>query len=623
MAALVVVVNVHRTHVAYDYRLSSYLSGRSNFGPFHNRPGPCFHQERFCIFLMWPFSSSSYLAVVNAKRAQRTDALSAAPPPPKDSSEFLKATASEIVSRISKGEWTASQVVDAFIAQAANAHAATNCLTEVLFASAREQAQALDLEFATSKTVRGPFHGVPVSFKEQYDIVGVDTTLGFTEWANKPATTNADLVTRFIAAGAIIISKTNVPQTMFAFECCNPIWGRTLNPYNDDYTCGGSSGGEAALVAMDGTVIGIGSDIGGSLRIPSAYCGVYSLKPAFGRISYGGAQGPAPGFEGIKTVAGPISRSVEDLDAVARLVFGVPGSIPDIAPVPYREAKLPEVLRFGYYTSDSYVKASPACQRAVLQTVDALRRQGHECIEFKVPDVPHAFNIFVGLTSTDGYKTMLSHLGPDPKDSSLFISTLGPRLNWMVRAVLTWALETLLHDSTFAATMRASRVKPFSEYMQLIVQRNEYAKTFHQEVWLKHGFDAVVAPVQAVPQLPHGGCDKLSTMAVATILYNVLDLPVGCMPATHVDPVKDQVSEEWIKGPGHGSHLLESRIYHGKNPLYDPKKMQGMPVGIQVVGQKWGEEKILAMMKVIDNALGKERGFGPASCKRSREGVVG
>lgn len=77
---------------------------------------------------------------------------------------------------------------------------------------------------------------------------------------------------------------------MFAFECCNPLWGRTTNPYNNQYTSGGSSGGEGALVAMDGSPLGIGTDIGGSLRIPAAYCGVYSLKPGSQRISMGGAQ---------------------------------------------------------------------------------------------------------------------------------------------------------------------------------------------------------------------------------------------------------------------------------------------------------------------------------------------
>lgn len=110
---------------------------------------------------------------------------------------------------------------------------------------------------------------------------------------------------QFLAAGAVLFVKTNVPQTMFAFECSNPVWGRTTNPYNNKYTCGGSSGGEAALLAMDGSAVGFGSDIGGSLRIPAAYCGVYSLKPAAGRICSSGALGKAkismPGMEEILT----------------------------------------------------------------------------------------------------------------------------------------------------------------------------------------------------------------------------------------------------------------------------------------------------------------------------------
>lgn len=94
----------------------------------------------------------------------------------------------------------------------------------------------------------------------------------------------------FRSAGAVIIAKTNVPQTMLSFECSNPIWGVTTNPYSAAHTCGGSSGGEAALLAMDGSAIGVGSDIGGSLRIPTGYCGVFSLKPTVGRFTRDGAR---------------------------------------------------------------------------------------------------------------------------------------------------------------------------------------------------------------------------------------------------------------------------------------------------------------------------------------------
>lgn len=109
------------------------------------------------------------------------------------------------------------------------------------------------------------------------------------------------------------------------------------------------------------------------------------------------------------------------------------------------------------------------------------------------------------------------------------------------------------------------------------------------------------------------GCDNFSTLAAATVLYNLLDLPAGCLPVTRVDPSKDEITEEWKKGPGHGSPLLEAGVYTAKNALYNPVATAGMPVSIQIVGRKWGEEKVLAMMGVVDEALGKNRGFGPGN----------
>ena len=120
------------------------------------------------------------------------------------------------------------------------------------------------------------------------DVAGYDTSVGFTQWTGQPATRDARLVEHCRALGAIFIAKTNIPQTMLSFECCNPVFGRTTNPWSDAHTCGGSSGGEAAILAQNGAALGIGSDIGGSLRIPAAYCGVYSLKPGLGRLSRAG-----------------------------------------------------------------------------------------------------------------------------------------------------------------------------------------------------------------------------------------------------------------------------------------------------------------------------------------------
>ncbi|KAG2356480.1 hypothetical protein BDR07DRAFT_1491878 [Suillus spraguei] len=238
-------------------------------------------------------------------------------------------TSIEIVQRIAKGEWTSSEVLEAYIARSAIAQAkirqfssGISILTPftVLYEDARKQAKELDAEFASTKTLRGPFHGVPVSVKDNC--------------------TSFHVVAQLRAAGAIIFVKTNVPQTMLAFECSNPLWGRTTNPWNNKYTCGGSSGGEGALLAMDGSALGIGSDIGGSLRIPASYCGVYSLKPTAERV---GSIAVRPGFEAIRSSHGSLART----ELFCKTIFGQKDSSHQNVPMPYHAVELPSKLRFG------------------------------------------------------------------------------------------------------------------------------------------------------------------------------------------------------------------------------------------------------------------------------------
>jgi Asp-tRNA(Asn)/Glu-tRNA(Gln) amidotransferase A subunit family amidase len=154
---------------------------------------------------------------------------------------------------------------------------------------------------------------------------------------------------------------------MFAYECNNPVWGRTVNPYNPAFTCGGSSGGEGACLALDGSALGIGSDVGGSLRMPASFCGIYSLKPTAGRVSGTGARGPAPGAEAVKVSYGPMARSVEDLELFCRAIFGQQDPVAyNIPPVPFREVELPKKLKFGYYFSSQYSSFHTTVRRAEL-----------------------------------------------------------------------------------------------------------------------------------------------------------------------------------------------------------------------------------------------------------------
>lgn len=562
-------------------------------------------------------------AMISSKQTTRGVALAGAPSYDHlKHAPFTNATATEIVRRIAEGEWTASQVLEAYIARAAQAQHQTNCLTEVLFEDARLQASQLDEEFVTTKKVRGRLHGVPMSFKDQFEIAGYDATIGFTHWANKPSTDDAFLVSLCRAEGAIIIAKTNVPQTMFAFECSNPLWGRTLNPWNAKYTCGGSTGGEAALLALDGSALGVGSDIGGSLRIPASYCGIYSLKPSTGRVSSHGAKGCRPGFEAIRVSYGPMARSPEDCDLFSRIAFGQLDPSRRVAPVPYRPAELPKKLKFGYYFSDSITRSSPATVRAVQETIDALRKAGHECVEFSTVLPASAMEVFVGLVTSDGYKRMLSNLEGDPQEDSLFLSTLGAKVPGFVRKIMCFVAQTFIGDRMFPRFFSQARTKSVLEFCEYTNRRNEVEEAWYKEVWDTYQFDGIIAPVQALPVIPHGACAYLSGIASATVLFNVIDSPVGIVPVTRVDPSLDQLSPGFKPGETGGSTMFEKWMYqNGPRTVYNPQEMAGIPVGVQIVGRKWDDEKVLAMMHVVDEALGP-RGFGPGSWETGNNGGI-
>lgn len=450
---------------------------------------------------------------------------------------------------------------------------------------ALEQARALDEEFKRTGRIKGPLHGVPISIKDQMNIAGYDTSIGFSAWCNKPATKDANVVKAVKEAGGIIICKTNVPQTMLNFECSNPTWGITRNPWNGKYTCGGSSGGEGAIIAADGSAIGIGSDVGGSLRIPALYCGIYSLKPSVDRISTEGAISPNPGFDAIKATPGPMGRSVGDVEVLSRVLFSsAPSNTWEGVPhVPYKDVQLPSKLRIGYYFEDHFIKTSPANIRAVQEAVDALKRQGHELVEFDLPDGPRAIQLFAAITSGEGYHTLLSHCDGDPVEKNLFLITLGPKLPRWLHSCAVWFIRTVLKDPLFASGLKNSKHSNLTEYWSNVAKKKEMNKQFYEQVWDKYSFDAIIAPGMACPPLPHGATRELSPLANGTFFYNVVESPVGVIPVTRVDPAKDALSAEWekLRASNGSSSILDRRIFGtgGTGGVYNPEGMKGLPLG--------------------------------------------
>ncbi|RMZ89606.1 hypothetical protein DV736_g3167, partial [Chaetothyriales sp. CBS 134916] len=222
-----------------------------------------------------------------------------------------------LLAAIATKKLTAVQVTDAFCHRAAIAHQLTNCITEPLFTQARARASDLDDYLLSAGEPLGPLHGLPISMKDTFNIKGVDTSVGFASLCYKPATSNAPLVDLLLSLGCVIIAKTNIPQTMMSLDSVNNVFGRTMNPANRLMTAGGSSGGEGVMVAMKANMIGIGTDIGGSIRIPAMANGIYSLKPGNYIIPYGGQFVTTTGIgrAGVQAVAGPLGRSAQDIDS--------------------------------------------------------------------------------------------------------------------------------------------------------------------------------------------------------------------------------------------------------------------------------------------------------------------
>src|SRR4051812_34944461 len=210
-------------------------------------------------------------------------------------------------------EISSSQLMTAHLYQIERLNPTVNAVVNLLSDTALASAKEADRKLASGESV-GPLHGVPFSIKDSIDVRGTGCTAGTLGRKNSPAAEHdATVVARLRAAGGIPLAKTNLPDLLFAYESDNLIYGRTNNPYDATRTAGGSSGGEAALIAGSGSPLGLGSDAAGSVRIPAHFCGIASIKPTSGRLPRTGHTPPPGGWVEALWQIGPMARRVEDL----------------------------------------------------------------------------------------------------------------------------------------------------------------------------------------------------------------------------------------------------------------------------------------------------------------------
>lgn len=232
--------------------------------------------------------------------------------PSRQDRRILGLSLAQVVEEVNLGICTPQEIATVYGRRCVAAHEATNCLADAMLG-----------EGLYHVSLNKPLSGVPVSLKDVVDIEGHDTTMGYSAYANSPVRTSAPLVRLLRDAGALLHVKTTVPTGLLSFETESDLFGVTTNPYNPKFSPGGSTGGGAALLAYQGSLVEIATDTGGSVRIPAANCGLYSLKASAYRFPSYGLATCAPGLETTQTVCSPIARNLEDLTVFWERVVGM------------------------------------------------------------------------------------------------------------------------------------------------------------------------------------------------------------------------------------------------------------------------------------------------------------
>ena len=415
--------------------------------------------------------------------------------------------ATELRDQLAAGKLSAVDVTTAFCKRAAIAQQVTSCLTETLFPQALERAKQLDEHLATTGKPIGPLHGLPVSIKESFSIRGIPTSLGFVSFLDRPPVeNNSATVDLLLKAGAVLYVKTNIPQTMMTADSHNNVFGRVKNPHRQTLTAGGSTGGEGALVAMRGSILGIGTDVAGSIRIPSICCGTIGFKPSVGRVPYAGQTGPGrAGMAGIgiPAVAGPLCHSVRDAELLLRVVCdtSAEGILEDDVALgfPWIQPSQPQstTLTIGVLPEDPQFPLHPNMQRTLATAVEKLAAAGQRIVDLSgkgCPSLTDIKDIALKFFGMDPDGTPLKHIanGNEP-----VIPSMGA----------TYDLESKGPEPTLR------------DLFKLNVAREEITATMRR-IYRENQLDIILSPGFQSCAVPH----DTYRVPVYTILPNLVDV---------------------------------------------------------------------------------------------------
>lgn len=455
----------------------------------------------------------------------------------KEEIEITETDAVGIVKNTSSGVWSAVDVTKAFCHRAAVAHQLVNCLHEIFFDAALESAKQLDEYYSKNKKAIGPLHGLPVSLKDQFHVEGVETHMGYVGWigtfqgeqgTGKEKVFESEMVRELRDQGAVLYVKTSVPHTLMCGETTNNIIDYTFNPRNRNLSSGGSSGGEGALISLKGSPVGFGTDIGGSIRIPAAFNGLYGLRPSTGRMPYEGMANSFDGGPGVLSVVGPLGSTAGALKLVVKSLLERQPWLHDpmVHEIPWRSEQEEAILKlagdkklcFGVFKHDGSIAPHPPVQRAIDQTVETIRKLGHKVIEWQPPSHKKLTDLVGKCWAFDG--------GADAR-KAFELSGEVPKPQ-----ILTG--ETKMFNASEIMEVMVAKRDAQKEYM-------EYWNSTEKLTGTGRPVDAIISPLAPFT----AARPQKYTYYGYSVWVNLLDYTSVVIPVTTVDKSVDQVDKDF------------------------------------------------------------------------------
>lgn len=460
-------------------------------------------------------------------------------------SEIWQLPATELASRIADRQLSSAEVVNAHLARIDAVNPALNAVVQVLAEQARAAADLADRQLAAGEKI-GPLHGVPFTVKENIDMAGLPTTWGVPALAQAVVPRDAPVVERMRAAGAIPIGRTNLPDMALRIHTASSLHGLTRNPWHPDRTAGGSSGGDAAAIASGMTPIGLGNDIGGSLRNPANACGIASIRPSAGRVpdaDCGPVEGSLLAVQ-LMNVQGPMARRVADVRLALRVLMGAHPRDPWSIDAPFEGPATPGPIRVAVLPEPPGGGINPVIATTVRRAAQALADAGYAVEEIAPPRYEEAISCWSRLIMGD-FESVLDPLsqimGPD---AMTFLQNFQ-------------ALIPPLADTTAWSNLMVERHAIARAWSSFMADRPLLLSPTWTQLPFEHGADSATA----------AGATAAKELMRPVVPANLLGLPSACVPAG-----RDEAT--------------------------------GLPIGVLITGRRFREDQCLEAAEAIEARLG-------------------